>query len=300
MSDLNMSQEVNFKDYWRVITRRAWVIICFFVVCTVTVALGTFLMTPLYKAETTILVEGENTNLLRAEESAIGSMGHNIFENYLETQMALIMSDSVAGKVKDEFLLKDTDRYKEREGLAKVFQVDFKDDIELERIAGTRMISIAVYNPDPEKAASLTNRLAEVYALDTLQRRALTFIRNQRMGSMNGEFLRLQARLDALSNQFGPKHPEMIMLRQEISMMAKRLEGQRNGSSPQQRALLPEQALLEETLRQIQESSVLSSSRMNNILIVDRAKTPRSMAKPNRMLNIALGIFIGLVYIHPD
>ncbi len=293
------NDEKNLTDYWQVLTRRRWTIFSFFLICSTTVAIGTFLMTPLYRAETKIMIEGEQMNVRATDENSSVGTSYDIYENYLETQMALIKSDSVAGKVAAEFGLKDTDRYRKREGIDRIFQRYFTKDIYLERMPSTRMVVMAVEHPDPELATKLTNRLAQVYAKDNLTRRALTFIRNQRMASLNGEFLRLQAKLDSLSNQFGPQHPDMIALRQEIGAIGRRIEKERilaqapPGSVPTPE--IEDQVLLEDALLKIQESSVLASSKMNNIDVIDAAYVPRSIYKPKRVLNIALGIIAGLV-----
>ncbi len=295
MNTDNISRQTNLRDYWKILVRQRWVVIAFFSICAVTVSLGTFLMKPLYRATTNVLIEGENSNILRAEEASSGT-SFDIFENYLETQMSIIKSRSVAGEVFEEFKLDTTERYRKRRGLGKFFKVKFSDDILLVRLTGTRMVAVSILNPDAKMAADVANRLAEVYAQDNLKRRALTFIRNQRMASMNAEFLRLQARLDALSTQLGPMHPDMVALRNEIRTMAKRIETERvQAQAPEGKALSEDQVLLEDTLMKIQENSVLSSSRMNNIVIVDRAIPPKEIDRPNRLFNIALGIVFGLI-----
>lgn len=285
-------REVHLSDYWQVLVRRRAVVGAFFVVCFVTVTLGTFLMQPLYKASTTLIVEGENANVLNASESSADVANFNMFENYIETQIAVIKSDNVAGKVFEEFKLEDTPRYRKRVILGKKFQRKFARDISIERLRDTRMIGISVFNPDPKLSADIANRLADVYSQDNMMRRALTFIRNQRMASLNAEYLRLQSKLDSLSNIYGPKHPEMIALKDEIRTMADRIKNQHSGGPAE---ISEEQSLLENSLSQIQEGSVLSSSKMNNIAIVDKAVPPKEIAKPRRLLNIALGFMLGLV-----
>jgi capsular exopolysaccharide synthesis family protein len=297
MPDLNSrAPDAHLTDYWRILVRRRWIVIAFFVICVATVAAGTFYMTPLYRAMTSIIVEGENTNVLRAEESAALGSNLDIYESYLETQMALIRSKSIAGKVFEEFKLSETPRYQKREGLGKFLERKFVDDIYLERIPATRMIMIAVENPDPKMAADIANRLAQVYTQDNLTRRALSFIRNQRMASLNADFLRLQAKLDGMSNQLGPRHPDMIALREEIRTTSERIKKQRFGGqeSGGGNQTSEDQILLEDALLKIQENSVLSSSRMSNAGVVDEASPPKEIAKPKWLLNIALAVIAGL------
>ena len=100
--------EKNIKDYFQVLVRRRWVVISFFLICVTTVTIGTFLMTPLYRSQVTIIIEGENANVRSAEESASAGSSIDVFENYLATQIALIKSDAISGKVYDEFNLGQT------------------------------------------------------------------------------------------------------------------------------------------------------------------------------------------------
>lgn len=296
MNETSLRAETTLRDYWHVLGRRRWTALTFLIVTFTTVALGTFLMTPLYRSETKIIVESESTNVASPEESS-ASMNYDIYENYLETQMALIKSEAIAGKVFEEFELEKTPRYRKRYGLMRIFRKHFEDDIYLERLPGTRMIILAVENPNPQMAADLANRLSEFYSRDNLLRRAITFIRNQRMSALNAEFLRLQGKLDSMANQFGPKHPDMIALREEIRAMANRIQSERlkETGSGTDNVLLEDQALLEDTLSKIQESSVMSSSRMNNIGIVDVAHPAKLPFRPKVALNLALGAVAGLV-----
>lgn len=287
--------EKNIKDYFQVLVRRRWVVISFFTICATVVTLGTFLMTPLYRSEVKVIIEGENANVRSAEETASAGSSVDIFEYYLSTQIELIKSAAVSGKVYEEFNLAENPRYQKKVGLAKIFRKSFLSDIIIEQVKGSRMIKIGVENPDPKLAADITNRLAEVYAKDNLMRRALMFIRNQRMASLNDEFLRLQSKLDSLSNRFGPKHPEMIALRNEIRTMARRIESERGKDKDLMESIpVEDEALLEDTLHKIQESSVFASSRMNNIGIVDSASPTKEPVKPKKVMNILLGIFAGL------
>ncbi len=293
---LSLFPEKTLKDYLQVLIRRRWVVISFFVICVTTVTLGTFLMTPLYQSKVRIIVEGENTNVRSAEEASTAGSSVDVFEYYLFTQIELIKSDTIAGRVFEEFELGKNPRYMKKEGLAKLFQRRFEQDIDVEQVKGSRMITIGVENPNPKLASDIANRLAEAYAKDNLMRRALMFIRNQRMASLNDEFLRLQAKLDSLSNRFGPKHPEMIALRNEIRTMARRIENERakEKNAAESIPMEEEESLLEDTLQKIQESSVFASSRMNNIGIVDQAYPAREPIKPKKIMNILLGIFAGL------
>src|SRR3989338_6394185 len=180
----------DWSDYWSVFKRRGCVIFSFCLVTTTVVAVASFMMQPVYRATASIVVEGEEYNVLATDSSNKGA-SFDIFENYLQTQMEIILSRSVAGKVFEQYRLGELDKYKTSKDPVK----KFTKNIFLERLKGTRFIKISVDMPDPELAAKLANSLADTYAQDNLMRRALTFIRNQRMASFNQEYLRLQDKL---------------------------------------------------------------------------------------------------------
>lgn len=316
----------NLRDYAKVLYRRRWIVFFFCIVSTLGVGIATLLTTPLYKASATIVVESEDSDVLNPASGGARGVSFDIFENYLQTQMSLILSRSVAGKVFEEMNLAGLPRYrgdaesfknilnKKWKGLLGFFSGEkaahvqpdplylFLKDIELERLKGTRAIRISVYNPDADLAARVANGLAERYSRDNLRRRALTFIRNQRMASLNADYLRLQSRYDFLSNQYGPKHFEMISVRNEIKALAKRIKAEQSRGAAESAGEFSwddiskeEEKLLGKILQQIQESSVFSSSQMNNIAIADPAVAPAQVAVPQKKRNLAIGFLAGLI-----
>src|SRR3989338_2281735 len=162
--------EVNVKDYWDILVRRRWVIITFCVISTAAVAFFSILTTPLYKATATIMVDNEDSDVLNPSDNSSKGMSFDIFENYLQTQMSLILSRNVAGKVFHDLGLDADPRYqgetnpllayvgKKRSELISFFGANrkktkgdplysFLKDVQLERLKGTRAIKISVLHP---------------------------------------------------------------------------------------------------------------------------------------------------------
>ncbi|TAN40913.1 MAG: polysaccharide biosynthesis tyrosine autokinase [Nitrospirae bacterium] len=87
-------QEVHLRDYLRVISKRRQTVYTFFAVVFVLVLIGTFSMTPMYKASTKLLLEKSDTRPLT-----------NVYQGYdpefYATQYQLIKSSSVARNVVD-------------------------------------------------------------------------------------------------------------------------------------------------------------------------------------------------------
>src|SRR3989338_7380252 len=130
----------NWTDYGDILKRRRWVIISFCLITTTVVAIASFMMKPVYRATTSIVVEGEESNVLSAVESANKGASFDIYENYLQTQMEIILSRSVAGKVFEEYKLGESEAYKTSKDPIK----RFRKSIFLERLKGTRVIKISV------------------------------------------------------------------------------------------------------------------------------------------------------------
>jgi capsular exopolysaccharide synthesis family protein len=250
-------------------------------------------MTPIYRATATIVVEGENPSLGAQEPAILSGTGFQIFENYIDTQMALIKSRAVAEKVFDEFSLLTSKRYKDKKDPFEAFL----KDVDAKRERGTRVILISVDNPDPVLGADLANRLAETYAENNLSRRALSFVQNQRTAALNADYLRLQGELDHFSNKYGPNHPKMIELKREINAIASRVDQPELArfSGALQEGVSSSQTSPEGVLIKMQEGSVLASSRLHNIIIQDRAKVPSEIFRPKKIANILLGMVLGLL-----
>lgn len=327
---LDFQKGTHLKDYWNIVLRRKWVVLGFALLTTLVVGIMSFTATPLYRASATIVIESEESDVLDPSQTSSKGLSYDIFEGYIKTQMSLILSRSVAGKVFEDMKLSELPRYQQETKPIKKFSKTisakissfingrdekvlrpdplqlFLEDIELNRIKGTRALEISVYNPDADLAAEIANALAERYSRDNLMRRALRFIRNQRMASLNGDYLRLKSQYDQLVNQYGPKHHQMIMLNDEIHSLAERINKEKaqnrvfedtviDDIASRKVAPEEEEKLLQNILHQIQETSVLSSSQMSNIVVADPAVAPTHVAVPHKKRDIAMGFLIGLV-----
>jgi len=292
MKTIEQLSEIDLGNTWEVIMRRKGIMICFFAACVFSTVAGTFIMTPIYRATAIVVIKGESSTLDAQASDAAKGMNIQLFEGYMQTQVSLIKSRSVAGKVFDDLKLASAKRYQHKRNAYQAFL----KDIDVDRVRKTGVVSISMNHPRPELAADIANRLAESYAKNNLERRTLEFIQNQRTAFFNEAYLRFQSELALLSNKYGPKHPKMIALRNEINAISKR-GGETMFDQPvvvDMDNAFPERTSLSEELAKIQAGSVMASSRMNNIVIRDRAKAPIKIFKPNRNLNIFLGILIGL------
>jgi capsular exopolysaccharide synthesis family protein len=89
-------QQIDLRSYLRVITKRRWTILTFFIIVFLSVAIHTFTATPIYQASSRIVIEKENQNVVSIQEVlAVDSTG----QDYYQTQYKIIESRTVARDV---------------------------------------------------------------------------------------------------------------------------------------------------------------------------------------------------------
>ncbi|MEE9165291.1 MAG: polysaccharide biosynthesis tyrosine autokinase [Nitrospinota bacterium] len=104
----NLEQEIHLRDYWRVILKRKWTIITFFIIVVTTVTIHTFKMRPVYQAATRILIDKENPNVVSFEEV----MKLNATDrDYYQTQYKILQSRQLIEKVIKELNLKNSPEF---------------------------------------------------------------------------------------------------------------------------------------------------------------------------------------------
>ena len=96
MMDQNTEEQINLRDYLRVIQKRKWTVITVFAVVVITVAIHAFTATPIYEATARLIIDKENPNVVSIQEvmfvDASGS-------DYYQTQYKIIESRAVAREV---------------------------------------------------------------------------------------------------------------------------------------------------------------------------------------------------------
>ncbi len=101
-------EQIDLRDYLRVILKRRWTIFTVFAIIVITVAIHTYTATPIYKATTRLVIEKENPNVVSIEEvMAIDSSG----TDYYQTQYKIIESRTVARAVIKRLHLEDSEEF---------------------------------------------------------------------------------------------------------------------------------------------------------------------------------------------
>ena len=189
-------RETHLKDYYRTLRKHRWLVCGLFLAIVFTVAIWSFIQTPIYQASATVLIEPEPPKVLNIQEvTQIGSPA----QEYYRTQYELMTSRPVVEKVIENLNLK-----KRIAGLenssdpARALQ----GSIIVEPRRNTRLVSVKFESPDPQMAADVSNALARQYVKHNLDvklrgaQEAMTWL-NEQMSSLK---VKVQESSEALQN----------------------------------------------------------------------------------------------------
>jgi polysaccharide biosynthesis transport protein len=170
-------------DYVHVILRRKWTAITFFLVTVTTVLVGTYMITPLYRASVTLKIEGENPfSMLFRDQQLVWQQNYG--QEYMETQLKILQSKKLARRViramgldrEKGFARSAPARLKGNPGEQGESPVrtseDYVDTAAVDRLLSqvrvstvprTRLVNVSIDSPDPEFAARAVNEVARSY-----------------------------------------------------------------------------------------------------------------------------------------
>ena len=151
-------REAHLKDYWRILRKHRWLVDGLFLVTVLTVAIWTFLQTPMYQATATVLIEPEPPKVLNIQDvTPIGAPT----QDYYRTQYEIITSRPIVEKTIEALNLKQ--RVPELARAADPIRA-FQAGVTIEPKRNTRLVLVKFEHRDPALAAEITNALARQYA----------------------------------------------------------------------------------------------------------------------------------------
>lgn len=199
--DQPIIEQIDLRDYLRVILKRRWSIITVFAIIVVSVTIHTYAATPIYQATTRLIIDKENPNVMSIQEvMAVDTSG----TDYYQTQYKIIESRNVARAVikrlnldkNEEFVPKPRDNFlanlkrsvqkttaafkKAVVALLRTREVSssqalkehdpdynlvsaFISRIEVKPIRNSRLVDVSFEAKDPVLAAKITSTLAQAY-----------------------------------------------------------------------------------------------------------------------------------------
>jgi capsular exopolysaccharide synthesis family protein len=172
-------------DYWAVLRRRRWVV--FLAVATVTLVtlVGSFLVTPLYRAGATLQIERENPDILTFRELASVDYSWSAYGDFYQTQYRILASDAVARRVVERFDLTSHPQfavgtsspglYARLRSLVPGSGATVESDpvqvaaqtllggLEIRPVRNSHLVEVAWVSPDPELSAKIANGVVDAY-----------------------------------------------------------------------------------------------------------------------------------------
>ena len=185
------TNQMSISNYWRVIKSRKWIIIIAFITTVVTTGVGSYMMIPTYESTATLILDYTSSNPLDIQSAG----GINSGE-YIQTQVGIIKSRNVAGRVVDSlglashpYIIESFNKSKERRGfLSSLLHIARKDkrdkreadiktwlaayllsSISVEPERDTRLLHITFKSPNPDFSAQIANAFARAYAQYNLE-----------------------------------------------------------------------------------------------------------------------------------
>jgi capsular exopolysaccharide synthesis family protein len=166
-------RDVHLLDYWRIVVRRRWIVYASLLVVTVTVALGSLLMRPVYRATTRLQIEPSTPNVLPFQEVLATVPDQR--NDFYQTQYGLIQSRRVARDVIASLRLEQHPDFRVKPGRAgkdapqaaeivETRRIDlFLENLKVSPVRNSRLVDIAFSSHDRALAAAIANRVAETY-----------------------------------------------------------------------------------------------------------------------------------------
>lgn len=250
-------KEVNLRDYWKVLQKRRWLILAFFLIVVITTAIGTFAMKPIYRATTTIQINKETPQIVDFKEIfTINTMDLD----YYQTQYKILESRSLAKRVVQTLKLSDHPEFSPKaetspfqtwksnvlaylSGWLAFFNQDardlsentketdretslintFLDQLKIEPIRNSRLVKIHFDSHHPDLSTRVPNTLAEMYIQQRLESRfTATEQAKEWLARQLDELKGKVERADETLQSFGSKH-DIISLEEKENIIMQRL-----------------------------------------------------------------------------
>ena len=191
MTSANERAGRHLLEYWKVLQRRRFIVYLAAGAVTMVALLGSFLVTPLYRATTTLLIERQNPEIFTFRDVASVDSSWSAYADFYQTQYRILSSEAVARKAVARLGLtshpdfqpgsRKPGLYARLRGLFPsrgVRVAQSPEDVAAARLLGSlavspvrnsHLVQISWISPDPRIAAKVANAVAEAYIQFTIE-----------------------------------------------------------------------------------------------------------------------------------
>ena len=316
-------EEISLSEYMKIIWKRKWILIIVLFITLLFVLIINSFLSPVYKATTKILISPSSV-----QQAIFSSARNNLIfggANEIENQIEILKSYDIAQEVADRLSAdifekanlehsekrkngfgrlinilgslfskikgdvspkvvvdKDNNSNFEVESHRKETIKQIRNSVTVNAVKNTNMIEISFENSNPELAAKIVNTITTVFVDKSL-------IINRSKASEVKKFIEEQ----------------LMEKERELAEEEEKLQYERDFKEILDNELLLAQ--LERDVRvseniylilleKYQESRINEVMEFGNIIIIDKALPPDEPIKPRKMLNLAIGGILGLMF----
>jgi succinoglycan biosynthesis transport protein ExoP len=242
-------KEVHLRDYWKVIQKRKWIVIAFFLIVLIATAVGTFAMKPIYRGTATIQINKENPQIVDFKEIfAVNTMDLD----YYQTQYKILESRTLARRVIQTLKLSERPEFQPKpetpfqkwksnlwaslpgffgspgkeasENGGETFLINrFLTQLKIEPIRNSRLVKIHFDSNSPQLSTQVSNSLAAAYIQHNLEARFVSTEQAKEWLTKQIDDLKAKVeRADENLQEFGSKH-DIISLEEKENVTMQRL-----------------------------------------------------------------------------
>ncbi|HEY9143528.1 MAG TPA: GumC family protein, partial [Arenimonas sp.] len=195
-SDSADSDEIDLLSYWRILVKRRWTVLGAAGIVLVTALVGTLLMTPIYRATTSLQIDRDTIKVVEVE--GLSQMEGAGDRDFYQTQYELLQSRALAERVASQLGLAEGEALERLnppspwQALRNLFSGS--DDGEamteaeanqrnaaaaryimggltVEPVRNSRLVRVHFDSPDPDFSERASNAIAEAFIASNLERR---------------------------------------------------------------------------------------------------------------------------------
>jgi len=187
---------VHLLDYWAILVRRRWVVVLSISVFVLVALLGSFLVTPLYRASASVHVERLNPQIFEFRDPSSVDYSWAAYSDFYQTQYKILASDAVAVRAVQRLgltshplfdgdpaapglfarlrsLLPSRRAKVQRDPLYRA-AARIQGSLEITPLRNTQLIRVSWISPDPELAAQVANAVVDAYVQFNLESKFTT------------------------------------------------------------------------------------------------------------------------------
>jgi capsular exopolysaccharide synthesis family protein len=158
--------KLHFLDYWRIIRVRKTVILAVFILVVLTTTLVTFILPPTYASTARIAVQKDASDVIGINQGMNAYQSLGAYDPYfMQTEFEKIQSKSILHQVVTNLELQTVwgERYKQGTLRLEDAMRMLKSSIGINQTRNTTLIEIKAFSEDANEAATIANKIAEVY-----------------------------------------------------------------------------------------------------------------------------------------